>query len=793
MLKNYFSVVLRNLRKNKTFSLINIAGLSIGIACCLIIGIYVLHETSYDRFFPDADNVYRLAEQQLQSGDYYHVASTPPALGPHLLRNYPEVEATTAFSRVFNQQLVQYDDKSFEEFGGFHIDSAFFDFFPFALSAGSIKGFFTSTDRILISENMATRFFGNEDPVGKTIRMDRSQDLVVAGVVANPPVNSHIKYNYFLPMANLATYRNFNDWGANWMYTYIRLKDGTDPAILQSKIENILIDQLGQKGKDFQEKLYLQPLTRIHLFSNFDFRTDFADTASAQQVYLFAVIGLVILLISCFNFINLTTAHSFQRGREVGVRKVTGATRSQLVRQFSFETLFLALVAAMVALLLAGLTLPYFADLSGLPLKLNLVGTGMLALLLATILIMTSLLAGIYPALFLSSFNAIRALKGVSSPSGQRRFTVRKTLVVIQFALSVILIIGAIIIHNQIQYVLHRNLGFDSDQIVYMPIKGDLSSDDHYENFRNELMKQSQVVQVTRSNGLPVQHEGSFGGVEWEGMPENHQDFLMNYIEVDPSFVQTYGLHIIEGKDLTPRVPGDTTAYYLINETALHQMQLKNPVGKRIEEGYIVGVVRDFSFKSAFTKVEPMILRYAPDNMKMFVSIRLAAGNVATAVKSVERVYKEFNPGYPSDLQFLDDSIGALYDRQVRFGKLATLFAGLAVFISCLSLFGLSTFAAEQRTKEVGIRKVLGASGIQIARLLSASFLGLVVVSVVIAIPAAYFIMRYWLNAFAYRISLDSKYFLLAGATALIIALVTVSAQTLRAAWANPVRSIRNE
>ncbi|MEQ9440958.1 MAG: ABC transporter permease [Cyclobacteriaceae bacterium] len=794
MLQSYLKIAIRNLFKNKVYSLITIAGLSLGISCCLIIGIYVWHELSYDRFFPDAQRIYRVVQEQEQARDLYRVAYNPPPLVAALKTDYPAVREVTGFAKIFTKQLFQYQDKSFEEADGFYVDTTFFTFFPFAVKQGSLQPFFTSNNALLLTEDMAYKYFGEDDPIGKTINLDRGQDFAVAAVLEKPPKNSHIKFNYLLPMESLRAHRDFDSWAGNWVNTYVLLQETADAHAFETSIQTLLSDNID--NPNWQPRLYLQALTDIHLRSNFDFNTDFADTSSLQSIYLFGAIGLIIMLISCINFINLSTARSFQRSKEIGIRKVVGASRRQLVYQFMGESLLFTLIATALAITITQLVISYFARLSGSPLALSLLGTENLLFLLLAILIITGLLAGMYPALFLSAFNAIKILKGYSflhRNTSTLHLSMRKIMVISQFTLSVILIVSAIIIRQQMHYVLNRSLGFDQEHILYTPVKGELVEDTRYQSFKNTLLQQSSIVQVTQSSGLPIDYEGSFGGIEWEGMPDDHQEFLLYAFDTDEAFVETFGLKLLAGSNFSPRKPGDSTIYYLVNETALKVMQMDDPIGKTLETGEIIGVVNDFNFKTAFAPVEPMILRSRPKDRKRFIAIRIAVGTMAEALNAIERTYQQFNPDYPVEYNFLDESINDLYDQQIRSGKLINVFAGLAVFISCLGLFGLSTFSAEQRTKEVGIRKVLGATVLQVTQLLSFSFLRLIGISVLIALPCAYWIIRYWLDEFAYRIPLVADYFIIAGIVAIVIAGITISFQTVKAALTNPVNSLRNE
>ncbi|QGY44648.1 FtsX-like permease family protein [Maribellus comscasis] len=795
MITNYFKIVWRNLWKNKIFSLINILGLSIGISCCTIIGIYVLHELSYDKFFPNSDRVYRVFQVQEQAGELYQVASTPAALPEALKENYAEIEEVTFFAQIFNKRLFRYQDKHFEEGNGFNVDSSFFKFFNFHIVRGSLEDFFTSPNTILLTKTMAEKYFGKEDPIGKVININRNQDFVVAAVIEDPPGNSHLKFNFLLPMEQIRSYRDFTSWGNNWVYTYILLKKGTDVHAFESKIRNVLIDNIGIP--EWQPKLYLQALKNIHLYSSFDFNTDFADIGSLKTIYLFGAIGLIILLISCINFINLTTAKAFRRNKETGIRKVVGANRSQLILQFMAEALLYVFLSTVLAILFAKLLFPYFFSLSGVPLGFELLAVKNLSGLLLAILLTTGMLIGIYPALLLSSTRAITISgKGLSPVKRNKKhqFSSQKTLVISQFSLSVVLIVCAIIIRQQMHFVLNRDPGFDKDQIVYTPMKGELQNETRFQSFKNELLQQASIEEVTRSNGLPINHEGSFEGVEWEGMPSNHQDFLMSYFDTDEGFVNTFGLKVLEGRNFLPRSRNDISTYYLVNETAINKMQLQDPVGKRLEDGIIVGVINDFNFQSAYKQIDPMILRSEQGTMKnRYVSVRIAAGNITDGVNTFERICKQFNPDYPIEYYFLDDSIATLYNKQIRSGKLINLFAALAIFISCLGLFGLASFITTSRIKEIGIRKVNGAKISEILTMLNKDFIKWVVIAFVVATPIAYYAMNKWLENFAYKTNLSWWIFALAGAFALGIALLTVSWQSWRAATRNPVEALRYE
>ncbi|MDN5204733.1 ABC transporter permease [Fulvivirgaceae bacterium BMA10] len=794
MLKNYLKIAYRNLLKNKVFSIVNILGLSVGAGCCLVIAIYILHALSYDRSFPNSERIYRMVQEQEQSGDLYQVASTPPALINDLRSNYPQVELATSFARTFNARLFQYKNKSFEEKKGFYIDSSFFEMFPLSIAQGSTSSFFNNPNSIIITKELARKYFGTQNPIGKVVKMDRQKDLVVRAVLKELPANIHIDFNFLLPISSLRSHRNFDEWGHNWLYTYILLDEKANPETFEGKISDLLTINIG--NPNWEPRLYIQPLEDIYLYSNFSFNTDFAKHGSLQNIYLFGIVGLVILIIACINFINLTTAKSFERSKEVGVRKIVGASRKQLIYQFIGESLLYAVLSTALALSLAQFALPHISNFSGVELSVQQLGSKEIIAMSFSIVVIIGTLAGIYPSLLLSAFSTVKTLKGSKLATGsisKLAFSPRKIMVVCQFALSVILIVGAIVISQQMEFILQRDLGFDKEHIIYIRAKGDLASEDRFESFRSALLQQAGILHIGRSGGLPIDHEGSYNGAEWEGMSEGQNNFLMSYFRTDEHFVKTYNLEVFSGRDFDQRDPNDTSTYYIVNEAALKAMAMEDPIGKSFENGEIVGIMRDFNFKPAFTKVEPLVLRNEPKMNLRDISIRIAPENMRQSLEAFEKVYKQFNPDYPVDYQFLDQSIEVYYEQQLRLGQLINFFALLAVGISSLGLFGLTIFSGTQRKKEVGVRKVLGASAFQIVRLLSASFLKLILIGVAMAIPFSYIIIQNWLDSFAYAIAIKPYYFVLAGAVAIIITIITISFQTIKTALANPVDALRYE
>jgi len=788
MIKNYLKIAFRNIKKHKGYSLINISGLAIGIAVCLFILLWVRDELSYDRFHTNIDNLFRVTEEQhYTDGTIFPVAVTPELIGPGLKADYPDVVEFARF-RILSRTLVNSGDKQFYEDGFAFADPAFFRMFSFPLLKGSPQTVLTNMSQVVVSEEVAEKYFGKENPIGKTLRLANRWDFMVSGVMENTPPNSHMRFDFVGHFDVLIKEIGYGGgWWNNNFYTYVQL------------VENADVDKLGKEIYVYLRKVQpnpstkflLQPVKDIHLRSNYAIDLYGATQDRSQYVYIFTAVAFIVLLIACINFMNLATARSVLRGKEVGLRKVVGAKRSELIRQFFGESIMFAVIACLIATVTVLFLLPVFNTLTGKALSGALIFSPGVLLFLAGIALLTGILSGIYPALFLSAFQPVSIFRGESLTSS-RSALFRKALVVLQFSLSIVFITGTLIIGTQLRYIQSRNLGFDKEAVIHFRLRGSLRQ--NYPAFKNELLRLSGIANVTTASNMPTYTVHSTSAFEWEGMsPEDN--ILIHHYSVDHDFVKTFGMEIIEGRDFSLEFPSDKDAF-IANETAVRLMGYEESVGKMIQiwdyKGPIIGVVKDFHYKSLHTKIEPLLLRIDPQRDR-YVFVKLGTGNINANLQAVSRIYQKHCPEYPFEFGFLDESLDNLYrtDRQV--GTIFNVFTALAIFISCLGLLGLASFLIERRTKEIGIRKVLGADMRNIVVLLSRDFLKWVAIANIIAWPVAFYAMSRWLLNFAYRTDIAIWTFILAAAFALGIALLTISYHAIRAALSNPVDSLRYE
>lgn len=779
MIRNYFKIAWRNLRRNKVFSFINIAGLGIGLACSIIILLWVTDERSYDRFHAQADNLYRVVENQhYENDEKFPVASTPGPLGPALQANFPQIVNIARW--VFTGATLQYKDKLFFEQNFICTDPSFFSMFSFPLIKGDPKTIFKELNSIVLTEKMAKKYFGEEDPLNKVIRLKifSEENFIVTGVLADIPRQSHLNFLEFFIPYHYAD-KNFpwvTTMDNNSIYTYVQLKEGTSLPALNNQIKNFLRKHNQQKATD----LYLQPVTAIHLHSNFT--ADIGGHSSMQYIYIFSIVAILVILIACINFMNLSTARYERRAREVGVRKVIGASKKNLIYQFLGESLFMSVLALLFAIGLILLFIPTFNTLSGKELSLTWLKSSQVFGILG-IVVVTGLLAGIYPALFLSSFQPVKVLKGIFRQRSND-ISFRKVLVITQFVISVALIVSTLIIGEQLNYIRNKKLGYNKENIINIP------ASQNYENLKNELEQQPGIASVTMTNNPITNISSSSQDWKWEGKDPSKK-ILIHELAVDYDFTKTFQMKMLQGRSFSKDFGSDSLSY-IINEEALRLMKLKDPVGKKLSDGTIIGVVEDFNFKSIRTRIEPLILRCRPQ-WCWIVFVKLNPGHIQNTLVDVEKTWKSFNPQGAYQYNFLDQQFDQLYSSENRTGILFRWFAALAIFISCLGLFGLSAYTAEKRTKEIGVRKVLGASVSSITALLSIDFLKLVFISFVIAFPLAWWVMYKWLEDFAYRVHIGWRVFVIAGMAVLLIAVLTVSFQAIKAAIANPVKSLRTE
>jgi putative ABC transport system permease protein len=789
MLKNYLKIAIRNLRRHKIISFINVIGLAIGIACAALILLYVRHELSYDRYHEKKDRIYRLVSK-VQGASYEAVAKVPGPWSIAAKKDFPEIEQIARFV-FFNEILVSRGEKRFYESNGWFADSTVFDVFSFALLQGNPKTALTQPNAIVVTEAFAQKYFGKENALGQTLTFDNQNQYQVTGVMANVPANSHFTFDFLVAMASYANPRRDN-WQWLQFYTYVLLKEGASPQTIAAKFPALLRQNV-EANIAANYTPYLQPLADIHLRSHL-FREMQANSDIAY-IYIFSAVGGFILLIACINFMNLTTARAATRAKEVGVRKVTGADRRQLVKQFLGESILISGLALLLALVCIDALLPAFNALTSRQLTVDYFQDYFLVIGLLGITLLVGMLAGSYPAFVLSSFMPVNVLKG--KLPGSSRTWLRKGLVVVQFAISAFLIIATGIVYNQLEYMQNKKLGFNEEQLVTFPIR-DAAMQQKYEVVKQAFAQHPNVVSVSVSANLPG--GGDYGiPYEPEGIPEDRIP-PMRILVVDHDFIQAFQMELAAGRSFSREYPTDATSAFMINEEAAKQLGWSDLSGKMIAmrniqraKAPVIGVLKDFHFRSMREKIGPiMFLIQTPDWFNVF-SVRLRPENISETLAFLERKWAEFDPNHPFTYTFFDESFAQLHQAEQRIGTLLRYVSILAILIAGLGLFGLATFTAEQRTKEIGVRKVLGASVSSVTLLLSRDFTKLVLIGFIVAAPLAYYAMQRWLQEFAYRTEIGAGVFLLSGLLALVIAWLTVSYQSIKAALANPVESLRYE
>ena len=808
MFRNYVKIAFRNLMKSPGYAAINITGLAIGIACCVLILMYVLDELSYDRFHADADRIYRVVEI-IEGAE--ESSSQPFPVGPALAEDFSHLVASSV--RFFNMQAptltVDYEPpagevRRYNEPHFFFVDSTFFDVFDFALVRGDAATALARPNTVLLTESTARRYFGEEDPIGKTLRVENQMLLEVTGVLADLPTNVHFRFDFLASFSSLRAVFPPQQFTQNWYWnpcwTYVLLQENVRPDALEAQFAGFVQQYFPQMIKD-QTRLYLQPLTDIHLHSHLDF--EIAPNSDIAYVYIFSAIAFFVLLIACINFMNLATARSAKRAREVGMRKVLGAQRVQLVRQFLGESLLLSLLAVLVAIPLIWLALPVLNGFAGKALSFSPAENGWIWLGMGVVALLVGVVSGAYPALFLSAYNPTEVLKGTIRLGGTSAATVfRKVLVVSQFAISIILIAGTIVAYDQLGYMRDARLGFDKEQVVLMNMQ--LSPiPQRYDELRERLLQYPGVRNVSVAEEVPGKAYQTYT-IRPEGTEELKQYQRLMVME---DFIETMGIEMAAGRSYQPRAyPTDETRAIVINEAMVRQLgwgSAEEAVGKRIyapNDSFqtVIGVAKDFHSASLHQPIGPFVLQKLNQGGTLnffgrYLVVRLAQEDVQGTMAHIERVWAEFAPNRPFSFFFLDDDLDALYKAEETLGKVATAFAVLAILVACLGLFGLASFMTEQRRKEIGVRKTMGATVPGIVLLLSKEFARLVVVAFVVAAPLAWFAFNSWLDNFAYRTSIHPAVFVVSGLLALLVALGTVSYQTVRAALTNPINALRYE
>ena len=785
MFRNYLKTAWRNLLKNKFYSAINIAGLTLGLAVGILVLLWVQDELSFDSSYKKAKDIYRL-ELWGGTGNNRQIFTIGVApIGPFSKQQLPEIQDYVRLIGNYDYSLYKYRDKVFGDENAIYADPSLFSMFDLNLIKGSNAKPFADDRSVVITQRTAEKFFGDQDPIGKVIVGDNKVSLTVTGVIPNLPKNSDIQYDMIMPISFhfKEMLAQKNDMSNNFRYlnylTFLQIKPGSDLKKLAKQITGV---HLKHKPDDTDADYLLLPLTKMHLYN-----ADMSDNG-ITTVRIFIAIALLILVIACINYVNLSTARSMLRAKEISMRKIIGAAKMQLFMQFIIETALLFMIAALLAIGLIYLLMPLFNKVSGKEMSLDLSDYNVWLLLLAAI---TGTLAAssIYPALLLSSFEPLKALKGkISAGLGDVLF--RKILVVTQFAFSIILIIGTIVITGQLNFIRTTGVGYDKTNVITFWMR---DMDKHYDAVKAELLKQPGVLAVTRSNQNIIHFQGFVGSAYWDGK-DPKQNSIMHPIVVDRDLVSFFKMKLVAGTSFTGS-PMDT-AHFILNEAAIKEMGIKDPIGKCFgmsdASGTIIGVVRDFHYASMKEKIAPSIFWYRPQYLNK-IYIKTTATDAPKVLAAAEKQFKQYNGQYPFGYAFLDDMFDNLYQSEQREGTLFTDFAAIAIFISCLGLLGLAAYTAQVRTREIGVRKVLGASVGGIVQLLAKDFIKLVLISILIASPLAWYFMHKWLQDFAYKINIGWWVFALAGTMAIVVAFITISFQAIKAALANPVKSLRSE
>ncbi|MFC2164181.1 ABC transporter permease [Acidobacteriota bacterium] len=805
IIKNYIKIALRNIFRNKLYSFLNIAGLSIGIACFILILFYVQDELSYDRFHEKADRIHRANLTFDASERVVLSALTTHNYGPMLKDEFPEIAKYVRFSRYGQKKIIQYEDYTFYEGKFLWVDPTLFEVFSFTLLRGNPEEALIRPNSVVITEEMAEKYFGDEDPIGKNLLVDTDDLYEVTGVMESIPMTSHIRPDFFASMSTLNLKSKGNVVSdliseINF-YTYLLLPEEADPIAVESKFNGFMDKHLGpvMKAMGGSATLDVQPLTSIYLHS--DREGEMERTSDIAYVYLFSGIGLFILLLACLNFMNLSTARSANRAKEVGLRKVVGAQKRQLVFQFLGESTMLAFISVIVAFILVFASLGVFRNISGKDMNVNFISNPILLVGIIGLLIVVGLIGGSYPAFFLSAFRPVDTIQG-KLKRGSKRSLMRIALVTLQFTVSIVLIIGTLIVNRQLNYVRNKKLGYEKDHVLTVQMRNP-DTQKRYESLKNVFRQHPNILAVSASGTTPLGFN-DFRAEHAVGTPPN-EHFMMFVQHVDSDFIDLYDMKIIEGRNFSTEFPSDPKSSIIINETTAKRLGWKdNPINQEIEvasattmskeKHRVVGVVQDYHFQSLHEKITPLVLF----NKSLFghfsmISVKVRPENIQETIGFLKSKWQEFDPNFPFEYSFVDDQFDELYRTEERMTKLFGYFTALAIIIGCLGLFGLTSFIAEQRTKEIGIRKILGASSQGIVMMLVREFTKWIMLAVIIAWPVGYFLMNSWLQNFAYRAALGFGVFLVSAILALLVAVLTVSFQAIRAAVANPADSLRNE
>ncbi len=789
MYRHHVKIAWRNVLKDKISFLINTLGLALSMFCAMLIILWINDELSYETFFPESEQIYRLVQdQEYDNGEVFKVAANPGILPLYINDNYAGIKAFTRFRPLADKVLIEHGNTQFYEHITY-VDSTFFDVFQLPFLAGNPENSLDDPNALVITANTAEKYFGKtwqqDDVLGKMISVNTNEQYKVTGVIDNLPSNTHFKFDVLLPFRKLYEQGWYLGWGNNYFYAYFLLEKNASAAALSEQIS-----EFAETRDDLTDVLYLQALEEIHLYSDFDIDVYGSTELRYPYVNIFIIVAFAIILIACINFMNLSTAQSEKRAKEIGLRKAIGSRRSQIIGQLLSESVLIAMLALIIAWTATGFALPYFNNIAD---KSITFGADKWLIWLAFIVgsVLIGLLAGSYPAIYLSKFKPVQVLKGKFHAGGGGT-TFRRILVIVQFAVSIILLAGTAIVYKQFQYFMDKDLGYNKDLLIYMPVRGDIMK--NYDSFKNELLQQSSIKGVTISSDIPTYTVHSFGGFDWEGKNEE-EDILLHAFSAGFDYVETLDLQLAEGRSFSPDFPADS-GNYILNETALKLTGLTAPIGQRFNmwgnEGKIVGIVKDFNFKSLHKKVEPLVL-FMNRNWSAYLMVRIAPGDTDQSLHIVERSWSKANPAYPFEYHFMDQQYENLYNSEKRMARVFDYFTFFTLFIACLGLIGLINHMVEKRRKEISIRKVFGASISRILTLLFREYLQLILIAFLISIPVTIYLVLDWLDNYAYRIEVQWWMFAIPGFLVLFIALLLVSGQTAKAVRQNPVDSLRHE
>jgi putative ABC transport system permease protein len=800
MLQHYLKTAIRNLWRSKGYSLINILGLAIGMATCLMIFLYIIHELGYERSIPEHENIYRIQVRGRFADDFFNVPMTPSGLAPVVKEVLPDVRAITRIEKQ-GQHILAYGDSKYYEKNIYFVDSTFFDVFSLPFVQGSPAQCFTGPNSVVMTKSIARKYFGNENPMGKTIRINNDRSLMVTGVLEDLPENTHLSFDILIPVRVLVLERGQTDYdqdfGNIFLYTYARFGSEIHTGRVDEKIGGLIRDAFGEEAEQFNMEMipYVFPVDKIHLHSNL--MGELEASSDISYIYTFSAIALFILVIACINFMNLATARAAKRAREVGLRKVSGATRRQLVFQFLGESIFLGASAGLLAIAIAEAAFPLFNDLTGLELSFSDYLWPMLGTLLALILVV-GLGAGAYPAFILSSYLPIEAMKG-DLFKGKKGVFSRNILVLVQFSVSIILIISTLLVYKQMQFVRSKDLGFEKENVLIIPIRNK-EVGKKADVLRNEFLAMPEVVSVSLSDGIPGRSMSGVGFYPEGG--DNTSPWIIYILEVDENTVPAMDMQLLAGRNFSSDFGTDSNAV-IINETLYKRLGWEDPIGKKLyhfgqgEEDpsfHIIGVLKNYHFKSLHDAVEPSMLMYRRDEPD-FMIVRMRPGSPSEYLQELNERWDRVESAFPFDYFFLEDELGKNYASEQNMSRLFIFFTILAIFIACLGLFGLASFSAQRRTREIGIRKVLGAPVRGLVYSLAREFSRWVLIANIIAWPVAYWLIDSWLQSFAFSIEVSGNWwvFPVAGLIALCIALATVIGQAIRAATMDPVEAVKYE